>query len=97
MQELDVALGGRLKTLLTYRDINALAESVNALCKTELVRGPARGSWRTIDDLELATLNWFHWHNNERLHSYLADLPPAEFEAVYDANISASALMEITV
>ena len=25
-----------------------------------------------------------------------ADLPPVEFEAVYDANISASALMEIT-
>ena len=75
---------------------NALAESVNALYKTELVRGPARGPWRTIDDLELATLSWVHWHNNERLHSYLADLPPVEFEAVYDANISASALMEIT-
>jgi putative transposase len=75
---------------------NALAESVNALYKTELVRGPARGPWRTIDDLELATLSWVHWHNNERLHSYLDDVPPVEFEAVYDASVSATALMEIT-
>jgi putative transposase len=75
---------------------NALAESVNALYKTELVRGPARGPWRTIDDLELATLSWVHWHNNERLHSYLGDVPPVEFEAIYDANISATALIEIT-
>jgi len=49
---------------------NALAESVNALYKTELVRGPGRGPWKTIDSLELATLNWVHWHNTTRLHSY---------------------------
>ena len=53
---------------------NALAESVNALYKTELVRGPGRGPWKTIDDLELATLSWVHWHNTERLHSYLGDV-----------------------
>jgi len=75
---------------------NALAESVNALYKTELVRGPGRGPWRTIDDLELATLSWVHWHNHERLHSYLGDVPPVEFEAAYDANVSAPALTEIT-
>ncbi len=75
---------------------NALAESVNALYKTELVRGPGRGPWRTIDDLELATLGWVHWHNTERLHSYLGDVPPVEFEAVYDASVSATALIEIT-
>ena len=75
---------------------NALAESVNALYKTELVRGPGRSPWRTIDDLELATLSWVHWHNHERLHSYLGDVPPVEFEAAYDANVSAPALTEIT-
>ena len=69
---------------------------MNALYQTELVRGPGRGPWRTIDDLELATLSWVHWHNKERLHSYLGDVPPIEFEAVYDANISAPALIEIT-
>ena len=41
---------------------------------------PAHCPWRTIDDLELQTLAWVHWHNNERLHSYLGDLPPVEFE-----------------
>ena len=75
---------------------NALAESVNALYKTELVRGPGRGPWRTIDDLELATLGWVHWHNHERLHSYLDDVPPIEFEMVYAAEISSPELIEIT-
>ena len=75
---------------------NALAESVNALYKTELVRGPSRGPWKTIDDLELATLSWVHWHNTERLHSYLDDVPPAEFEAAYDAISSGTPLVGIT-
>ena len=75
---------------------NALAESVNALYKTELVRGPGRGPWRSVDDLELATLAWVHWHNHERLHGYLGDVPPVEFEAAYDAQVSAAALIEIT-
>ena len=64
---------------------NALAEAVNALYKTELIRGPAQGPWRTVEDVELATLGWVHWHNNERLHGYLGDVPPAEFEAAYAA------------
>ena len=76
---------------------NALAESVNALYKTELVRGPGRGPWKTIDDLELGTLSWVHWHNTERLHSYLGDVPPVEFEAAYDAISSGTPLVGITV
>ncbi|WP_371684206.1 IS3 family transposase [Flaviflexus sp.] len=60
---------------------NALAETVNGYYKTELVRGPAHpGPWKTIEDLELATLSWVHWHNTERLHGYLGDVPPIEFE-----------------
>jgi putative transposase len=34
---------------------------------------------------ELATLAWVHWFNNQRLHSYLGDMPPSEFEAAYAA------------
>jgi len=64
---------------------NALAEAVNSLYKTELIRGPQQGPWRTIEDVELATLGWVHWHNNARLHGYLDDVPPAEFEAAFDA------------
>jgi transposase InsO family protein len=60
---------------------NALAETVNGYYKTELVHGPARsGPWKSVEDLELATLGWVHWHNHERLHGYLDDVPPVEFE-----------------
>jgi putative transposase len=64
---------------------NALAEAVNALYKTELIRGPAQGPWRTVEDVEPPTLGWVHWHNNDRLHGYLDDVPPVEFEAAYAA------------
>jgi putative transposase len=60
---------------------NALAETVNGYYKAELIRGPARqGPWKTIEEVELATLGWVHWHNTQRLHGYLDDLPPVEFE-----------------
>jgi putative transposase len=35
--------------------------------------------------VELATLGWVHWHNNDRLHGSLDDVPPSEFEAAYAA------------
>ena len=76
---------------------NALAESVNGYYKAELVRAPTKnGPWKTIDDLELATLGWVHWHNTQRLHSYLDDVPPAEFEESFYAGVtSAKELVEI--
>jgi len=65
---------------------NALAETVNGCYKAELIRGPTRqGPWKTIEDVELATLGWVHWHNTTRLHGYLNDLPPTEFEARFYA------------
>jgi putative transposase len=62
---------------------NALCESVNGLYKTELIRGPGQGPWRNVDDVELATLGWVHWYNQQRLHEALGDIPPAEYEANY--------------
>ena len=65
---------------------NALAETVNGYYKAELIYGPARSApWRTVEDVELATLGWVHWHNTIRLHGYLEDLPPAEFENTFYA------------
>ncbi len=64
---------------------NALAEALNALYKTELIRGPGQGPWRTIDDVELATLGWVHWYNTVRIHSRLNDISPDEYEAAYTA------------
>ena len=71
---------------------NALAETVNGYYKTELVRGPARsGPWRTVEDLELATLGWVHWHNTQRLDGYLGDVPPVEFEETFYAGHTTAA------
>lgn len=65
---------------------NALAETVNGYYKAELIRGPARNApWKTVEDVELGTLGWVYWHNTGRLHSYLGDLPPAEYEQAYYA------------
>jgi len=58
---------------------NALAESVIGLYKSELIT--ARGPWRTVEDVELATLAWVHWFNHDRLLWPIGGVPPAEFEA----------------
>ena len=66
---------------------NALAESTIGLYKAELIRGPDhRGPWRTIEDVELATLGWVHWWNTDRIHGYLDNTTPDEFEAAYAAS-----------
>jgi transposase InsO family protein len=60
---------------------NALAETINGLYKTEVIR--RRGPWRNIDGVEYATLEWVDWFNNRRLLEPLGYVPPAEFEAAY--------------
>jgi putative transposase len=72
---------------------NALAESVNSLYKAELIYGPDQGPWRTIEEVELATLNWVHWYNTQRIHGYIRDVPPAEYEATYHAQQRAKELI----
>ena len=67
---------------------NALAETVNGLYKTELIRGPGQAPDKTVADVELATLGWVHWHNTERLHGYLGDVPPIEFETTHHAALA---------
>jgi Integrase core domain len=65
---------------------NALAETVNGYYKAKLIRGPSRARpWKTVEDVELATLGWVHWHNTTRLHGYLNDRPPTEFEHTFYA------------
>jgi transposase InsO family protein len=60
---------------------NALAETVNGLYKTEVIR--RSGPWRNVDAVEYATLAWVDWFNNRRLLQPLGYVPPAEFEAAY--------------
>jgi putative transposase len=72
---------------------NALAETVNGLYKAELVYGPEQGPWRSVEAVELATLSWVSWFNTTRLHGYLDDLPPAEFETAYHARNTGQVLV----
>ena len=64
---------------------NALAETTNGLYKSECVYGPDTCGWDDVDELELATLSWVHWFNEQRLHGHCDDVPPAEFEAAHYA------------
>ena len=47
---------------------NALAETINGLYKTEVIR--RRGPWKNIEEVEYATLEWVDWVN--------PPLPPLE-------------------
>jgi putative transposase len=57
---------------------NAMAETIIGLYKLECVR--LDGPFRTIGDLELATLSWVHWFNHDRLHSAIGYRTPIEAE-----------------
>lgn len=60
---------------------NTLAETVNGLYKTEVIRH--QGPWKGLDDVEYATLCWVDWYNKERLFGTIGFVPPAELEAKY--------------
>ena len=70
---------------------NALAETINGLYKTEVIR--RRGPWRHIDDVEYATLEWVDWFNNRRLLEPIGNVPPAEFEQAYYHQLEGSAMV----
>jgi putative transposase len=61
---------------------NALAEAVNGLYKAEVIHRQG-ASWRSLEHVELATAEWVNWWNYTRLHSAIANIPPAEYEAQY--------------
>jgi transposase InsO family protein len=60
---------------------NALAESVNALYKKEVI--VPEGPWNNAAEVTLATSRWVSWYNHERLHSWCGDVPPMEFEEAF--------------
>jgi len=70
---------------------NALAETINGLYKTEVIR--RRGPWKNIEDVEYATLEWVDWFNNRRLLEPIGDMPPAEYEMMYYRQLEESAMV----
>ena len=69
---------------------NALAETVHGLFKTELIR--RRAPWRSLDAVEFATLEWVDWFNNRRILEPIGNMPPAEAEQRYYAQLEEVAL-----
>jgi transposase InsO family protein len=69
---------------------NALAETIIGLFKTEIIR--QRGPWRTIDEIEYATLEWVDWFNHRRLLEPIGNIPPAEKEQAYYHQLEESAM-----
>jgi putative transposase len=73
---------------------NALAETINGLYKTELIK--ARGPWRTVDQVEVATAERADWFNHRRLYEYCGHMPPAEMEAAQYARQPTPTLVEVS-
>lgn len=73
---------------------NALAETINGLYKTELIK--PRGPWRTLDAVEIATAEWVDWFNHRRLYELCGDIPPADLETAYYRRDGARADAELT-
>ncbi|WP_230421458.1 IS3 family transposase [Actinomadura soli] len=67
---------------------NAMAESLNATFKTELIH---RRTWRTRDQVEYAIVEWVGWYNHHRLHTAIGDVPPIEYETTYYRSINTPA------
>ena len=70
---------------------NALAETVIGLYKTEVIH--RRGPWRSLDDVEFATLEWVDWFNNRRLLEPIGYVPPVAFEEAYYSRQEAPAMV----
>lgn len=69
---------------------NALAETINGLYKAEVIW--RRGPWRGLEPVEFATLEWVDWFNNRRLLEPIGNIPPAEAEARYYAQLDEPAM-----
>lgn len=63
---------------------NSLAESINGLYKTELIK--PRRPWRNAAHVAAETATYLDWFNNQRLYEYCGDMPPAKLEAIYYCN-----------
>ncbi|EKM98177.1 putative transposase for insertion sequence element [Acidocella sp. MX-AZ02] len=62
---------------------NALAETINGLYKAEVIH--RRGSWRSFEEIEYATLKWVDWFNHRRIMEPIGYMSPAEAEKRYYA------------
>ncbi len=69
---------------------NAAAEALNSLYKRELI--DLRKDWQDAGDVMIATMDWVQWYNEVRLHSYCGDIPPKEYEEIYNKSLACGKL-----
>jgi putative transposase len=77
---IEVGIDASIGTVGDAHD-NSLAESLNGLYKTELIK--PQGSWRDAAHVEAETADYLHWFNHDRLYEYCGDIPPIECEQAY--------------
>lgn len=80
---------GRSSASLFPRSDNALAKSVNGLYKAEVI-DYLKQEWDGLNDVALATLDWVHWYNYERLHSTNGYVSPVDAENIYYCSLISS-------
>ena len=90
-----VALEGLTASIGSVGDAydNAAAETVMGLYKNEAIAKNSpfwTGPLKTIADVEETTFDWVNWYNNDRLHSYLGNIPTEEYEQNYYARLIGS-------
>ena len=68
----------------------AQTEMINGLHKADTIH--KRDPWRSVDDVEYATLDWVDWFNHRRLLEPIGNIPPAELEMAYYRLLEESAM-----
>ena len=69
---------------------NAMAEAFNSLFKAELIRN--KGPFKSIEGLEIAVAEYIDWFNHRRLLEPIGNVPPAEAEMTYYAELETRAV-----
>ena len=82
---LEAGIDASIGTGRRYHD-NALAESVNGLYKTELIK--PQWPWRNANHVEAETATYLDWINDRRLYESSADGPPAKLEEIFYSGFS---------
>ena len=77
--------------MTTLSPVGRTRSNSNGLYKAEVTH--RRGSWKSFDAVEFATLQWVDWFNHRRLMEPIGNIPPAEAEERYHAMLHRPALV----
>lgn len=51
-------------------------------------RSSTTAPYKSVADVEYATVGWVDWYNNRRLHGFLGIVPPARYEQAHYAALN---------